>query len=151
MYKFSPPVQGDVVLPVGIPPATIGGSKEGIVLRDSVSLDAYQQKLREMTKAWPQFAVNAGGAAANRFQSQQVTNSFPAAGQTAAGFTSSIDQLAAELRAAETRLRGEGGHDGAAARLQEHADSDQACAGFPSAGERCPYTPRADGPRVPLD
>lgn len=90
MYKFSPPVQGDVVLPVGIPPATIGGSKEGIVLRDSVSLDAYQQKLREMTKAWPQFAVNAGGAAANRFQSQQVTNSFPAAGQTAAGFTSSI-------------------------------------------------------------
>ncbi|XP_014470133.1 PREDICTED: uncharacterized protein LOC106742057 [Dinoponera quadriceps] len=46
-------MQGAVVLPAGIPPATIAGNKDGIVLRDSVSLDEYHKKLEELTKSWP--------------------------------------------------------------------------------------------------
>ncbi|XP_011642234.1 uncharacterized protein LOC105430386 [Pogonomyrmex barbatus] len=45
--------QGAVILPAGIPPATIAGNKDGIVLRDTVSLDEYQRKLEELTKTWP--------------------------------------------------------------------------------------------------
>ncbi|XP_029170768.1 uncharacterized protein LOC114940327 [Nylanderia fulva] len=45
--------QGAVILPAGIPSATIGGNKNGIVLRDTVSLDEYQKKLEELTKTWP--------------------------------------------------------------------------------------------------
>ncbi|XP_076248651.1 uncharacterized protein LOC143188330 [Calliopsis andreniformis] len=88
LYKVPPPIQGNVVLPSGIPAATIGGSKEGIVLRDTVSLDDYQQKLSEMTRSWPQFGANGGSAVASSFQNQQVISSFPA-GQTSS-FTGSI-------------------------------------------------------------
>ncbi|XP_025269131.1 uncharacterized protein LOC112639449 [Camponotus floridanus] len=45
--------QGAVILPAGIPSATIAGNKNGIVLRDTVSLDEYQKKLEELTKNWP--------------------------------------------------------------------------------------------------
>ncbi|XP_076677247.1 uncharacterized protein LOC143373672 [Andrena cerasifolii] len=71
LYRnVSPQPQGDVILPSGIPAATIGGSKEGIVLRDTVSLDHYQQNLREMTKSWPQFLAT---GATTGFQNQQVS------------------------------------------------------------------------------
>lgn len=46
-------VQGTVVLPAGIPPTTIAGNKNGIVLRDSVALDDYHKKLEELAKNWP--------------------------------------------------------------------------------------------------
>lgn len=46
-------VQGAVIVPQGIPSATIAGNKDGIVLRDTVSLDEYQKKLEELTKTWP--------------------------------------------------------------------------------------------------
>ncbi|XP_078043247.1 uncharacterized protein LOC144473336 [Augochlora pura] len=49
--------RGEVILPAGIPAATIGGSKEGVVLRGSVSLDDYRQRLQEMTKSWPQYLL----------------------------------------------------------------------------------------------
>lgn len=64
------------MLPTGVPSATIGGSKEGIVLRDTVSLDEYQQKLQEMTKSWPQFLSNAAGSFNSNFHNQPVTASY---------------------------------------------------------------------------
>lgn len=45
--------QGAVILPAGIPTATIAGNKDGIVLRDTVSMDEYHRKLQELTKTWP--------------------------------------------------------------------------------------------------
>lgn len=45
--------QGAVILPAGIPAATIAGNKDGIVLRDTVSMDEYHRKLQELTKNWP--------------------------------------------------------------------------------------------------
>lgn len=54
-------MQGSVILPAGIPPATIAGNKDGIVLRDIVSLDDYHRKLEELTKAWPNVLSNSAG------------------------------------------------------------------------------------------
>ncbi|XP_043663667.1 uncharacterized protein LOC122627013 [Vespula pensylvanica] len=45
--------EGAVIVPAGIPSATIGGSKEGIIFRDSVSLDDYNKKVEGFTKNWP--------------------------------------------------------------------------------------------------
>lgn len=59
---------GAVILPAGIPSATIAGNKEGIVLRDTVSMDEYQRKLEELTKSWPSVlsaGTNAAAAAAS--------------------------------------------------------------------------------------
>ncbi|XP_076386099.1 uncharacterized protein LOC105663222 [Megachile rotundata] len=76
LYKnVSPVPQGGVVMPTGIPSATIGGSKEGIVLRDSVALDEYQQKLQEMTKSWPQFFSNSATTMGNNYN-QQLTGGY---------------------------------------------------------------------------
>ncbi|XP_031828122.2 uncharacterized protein LOC116425064 [Nomia melanderi] len=86
----SPYPQGDVVLPSGIPPATIAGSKEGVVIRGSVSLDDYQQKLQEMTKVWPQYLVNGGSPLAGGYQGQQVVQSY-AAPQSTSSFTGSFN------------------------------------------------------------
>lgn len=55
-------MQGAVVLPAGIPPATIAGNKDGIVLRDTVSLDDYHRKLEELTKNWPNVLSAAGSS-----------------------------------------------------------------------------------------
>ncbi|CAL7935518.1 unnamed protein product [Xylocopa violacea] len=70
--------QDGVLLPSGVPSPSIGGSKEGIILRDMVALDEYQQKLQEMTKSWPQYLSNAASAASlgNSFQNHQVTASY---------------------------------------------------------------------------
>ncbi|XP_043249045.1 uncharacterized protein LOC122395487 [Colletes gigas] len=83
--------QGSVLWPSKIPPATIGGSKEGVVLRDSVSLDEYHQKLQEMTKMWPQILTSGGTALTGGYQSQLVTSNFPAAGQPISSFSGSIN------------------------------------------------------------
>ncbi|XP_043514846.1 uncharacterized protein LOC122531188 [Frieseomelitta varia] len=77
--------QGGVLLPAGVPSPTIGGSKEGIVLKDTVALDEYQQKLQEMTKSWPQFLSNAANALGNSYQSQQVTASYTTDGSATSG------------------------------------------------------------------
>lgn len=79
--------QGGVLLPAGIPPATIGGSKEGIVLRDTIALGEYQQKLQEMTKSWPQFLSNAATTLGNSYQNQQVSASYSTGGSTTPGFS----------------------------------------------------------------
>lgn len=93
LYKnISPQPQDSVLLPSGVPSATIGGSKEGIVLRDTVALDEYQQKLQEMTKSWPQFLSNPATAFANNYQSQHVTASYSTDGSSVSGgFSGSID------------------------------------------------------------
>lgn len=93
LYKSVPAQPQDgVLLPSGVPSATIGGSKEGIVLRDTVALDEYQQKLQEMTKSWPQFLSNPATAFANNYQSQHVAASYSTDGSSvAAGFSGSID------------------------------------------------------------
>ena len=92
LYKnVSPQPQDGVLLPSGVPSATIGGSKEGIVLRDTVALDEYQQKLQEMTKSWPQFLSNPGTAFANNYQSQHATASYSTDGSSVGGFSGSID------------------------------------------------------------
>lgn len=93
LYKSVPAQPQDgVLLPSGVPSATIGGSKEGIVLRDTVALDEYQQKLQEMTKSWPQFLSNPATAFANNYQSQHVAASYSTDGSSvAAGFGGSID------------------------------------------------------------
>ncbi|XP_072753963.1 uncharacterized protein [Anoplolepis gracilipes] len=76
--------QGAVVLPAGIPSATIAGNKNGIVLRDTVSLDEYQKKLEELTKTWPSVLSNAmpNFAAATGIPThhQQLQTGFPTAG-----------------------------------------------------------------------
>ncbi|XP_015436561.1 PREDICTED: uncharacterized protein LOC107191924 [Dufourea novaeangliae] len=74
--NVSPQPQGNVLLPSGIPAATIGGSKEGIVIRDSVSLGEYQQKLQEMTKSWPQYLLNGASGLAGSYQGQQLAPSY---------------------------------------------------------------------------
>ncbi|XP_033183674.2 uncharacterized protein LOC117153596 [Bombus vancouverensis nearcticus] len=79
--------QGGVLLPSGIPSATIGGSKEGIVLRDTIALGEYQQKLQEMTKSWPQFLSNAATTLGNSYQNQQVSGSYSTAGSTTPAFS----------------------------------------------------------------
>lgn len=83
LYKsVVPQPQGGVVLPAGIPSPGIAGSKEGIVLKDTVALDEYQQKLQQMTKSWPQFLSNAATALGNGYQTQQVTASYSTDGGT---------------------------------------------------------------------
>ncbi|CAK9829250.1 hypothetical protein ANTRET_LOCUS6619 [Anthophora retusa] len=92
LYKnvVSPP-QGAVIVPVGVPTATIGGSKEGIVLRDTVALGEYQQKLQEMTKSWPQFLPNAAAALGNNgYQTQQVTSYSTGGSPSSSGYTGTI-------------------------------------------------------------
>lgn len=93
LYKnVSPQPQDGVLLPNGVPSATIGGSKEGIVLRDTVALDEYQQKLQEMTKSWPQFLSNPVTGFGNNYQSQHVTASYSTDGSSVSGgFSGSID------------------------------------------------------------
>lgn len=80
-------MQGAVVLPAGIPPATIAGNKDGIVLRDTVSLDEYHRKLEELTKAWPN--VLPTGAGSNSYhgthQPLHTIGSFPSTGLPAGG------------------------------------------------------------------
>lgn len=75
-------MQGTVVLPAGIPPATIAGNKDGIVLRDSVSLDEYHRKLEELTKTWP--SVLSSGAVPNSYsgthQPLHAVDRFPPVG-----------------------------------------------------------------------
>ncbi|XP_025990899.1 uncharacterized protein LOC105197301 [Solenopsis invicta] len=75
-------VQGAVIVPDGIPSATIAGNKDGIVLRDTVSLDEYQKKLEELTKAWPS-VLSAGTSYATP---QQLHAGFPTTGLQGAGF-----------------------------------------------------------------
>lgn len=90
LYKsVIPQPQTGVLLPSGIPSATIGGSKDGIVLRDTVALDEYQQKLQEMTKSWPQFLANQ--AFGNNFQSQQVAASYATDASPSSMFGGSIN------------------------------------------------------------
>lgn len=76
--------QGAVILPAGIPSATIAGNKNGIVLRDTVSLDEYQKKLEELTKTWPSVLSDAmpNFAAATGISShqQQLQPDFSTAG-----------------------------------------------------------------------
>ncbi|XP_011685663.1 PREDICTED: uncharacterized protein LOC105448662 [Wasmannia auropunctata] len=82
-------VQGAVVVPAGIPSATIAGNKEGIVLRDTVSLDEYQKKLEELTKTWPNvLSAGANYAAAGGAISapQQLHAGFPTTGLPGASF-----------------------------------------------------------------
>ncbi|XP_020300734.1 uncharacterized protein LOC109864178 [Pseudomyrmex gracilis] len=55
-------MQGAVILPAGIPSATIAGNRDGIVLRDTVSLDDYHRKLEELTKTWPNVLSAAGSS-----------------------------------------------------------------------------------------
>lgn len=75
-------VQGAVVVPVGIPSATIAGNKDGIVLRDTISLDEYQKKLEELTKTWPNvLAAGANFATAGAISApQQLHAGFPTTG-----------------------------------------------------------------------
>ncbi|KMR01637.1 hypothetical protein RF55_911 [Lasius niger] len=76
--------QGAVVLPDGIPSATIGGNKNGIVLRDTVSMDEYQRKLEELTKTWPSVLADAmpnfATATGIPTYHQQLQAGFPTAG-----------------------------------------------------------------------
>ncbi|XP_011144928.1 uncharacterized protein LOC105186431 [Harpegnathos saltator] len=80
-------MQGAVVLPAGIPPATIAGNKDGIVLRDTVSLDEYHRKLEELTKTWP--SVLSNGVRPNSYssvhQSLHAVDSFPSTGLSVDG------------------------------------------------------------------
>ncbi|KAL0111672.1 hypothetical protein PUN28_013101 [Cardiocondyla obscurior] len=71
-------VQGAVVVPAGIPTATIAGNKDGIVLRDTVSLDEYQKKLEELTKTWPNVLAAGTTNFATIAAPQQLHASFPA-------------------------------------------------------------------------
>ncbi|XP_050446814.1 uncharacterized protein LOC126849210 [Cataglyphis hispanica] len=76
-------IQGAVVLPAGIPSATIAGNKNGIVLRDTVSLDEYQKKLEELTKTWPSMlsdAMPSFTAATAIPTHHQLQTGFPTAG-----------------------------------------------------------------------
>lgn len=75
-------VQGAVVVPVGIPSATIAGNKDGIVLRDTISLDEYQKKLEELTKTWPNvLSAGTNFAAAGAISApQQLHAGFPTTG-----------------------------------------------------------------------
>ncbi|XP_011860258.1 PREDICTED: uncharacterized protein LOC105557593 [Vollenhovia emeryi] len=81
-------VQGAVVVPVGIPSATIAGNKDGIVLRDTVSLDEYQRKLEELTKTWPSvLSAGAHFATAGAISApQQLHAGFPTTGLPGASF-----------------------------------------------------------------
>ncbi|KAM0732049.1 hypothetical protein ACS0PU_001591 [Formica fusca] len=76
--------QGAVVLPAGIPSATIAGNKNGIVLRDTISLDEYQKKLEELTKTWPSMLSDAmpsfAAATAIPTHHQQLQAGYPTAG-----------------------------------------------------------------------
>lgn len=80
-------IQGAVILPAGIPPATIAGNKDGIVLRDTVSLDDYHRKLEELTKTWP--SVLSNGATPNNYpgahQPLHSVDRFPPAGLSVGG------------------------------------------------------------------
>lgn len=81
-------VQGAVVVPAGIPSATIAGNKDGIVLRDIISLDEYQKKLEELTKTWPSvLSAGANFVAGAISAPQQLHAGFP----TGASFGGSTD------------------------------------------------------------
>lgn len=77
-------------IPLGIPSATIGGSKEGLVLRDSVALDEYQQKIQEMTRSWPQFLTNTNPSLANNYQNQQLSAGYATGVSPSNSFTGSL-------------------------------------------------------------
>jgi hypothetical protein len=88
--------QGAVILPAGIPAATIAGNKDGIVLRDTVSMDEYHRKLQELTKTWPN--VLPTGAYGDRLTTtygaipashQQLHAGFAVTGLPSSGFAGS--------------------------------------------------------------
>lgn len=88
VYAHAAGTPGAVILPAGIPSATIAGNKEGIVLRDTVSLDEYHRKLEELTRAWP--SVMSGTSAAASFaapihQPLQAVDRFPTGSSFIAG------------------------------------------------------------------
>lgn len=88
--------QGAVILPAGIPSATIAGNKNGIVFRDTISLDEYQKKLEELTKTWPSMLSDAmpsfAAATAIPTHHHQLQAGFPTAGLPgSAGFGGSTD------------------------------------------------------------
>jgi len=80
-------VQGAVIVPAGIPSATIAGNKDGIVLRDTISLDEYQKKLEELTKAWPSVLSGTNFATTGAISTpQQLHAGFPSTGLSGASF-----------------------------------------------------------------
>jgi hypothetical protein len=89
-YSHAAGTSGAVILPAGIPPTTIAGNKEGIVLRDTVSLDEYHKKLEELTKTWPNVLSTGTNAAASFaapiHQPLQAVHRFPTGGLIGAGF-----------------------------------------------------------------
>jgi len=89
-YSHTAGTSGAVILPAGIPPTTIAGNKEGIVLRDTVSLDEYHRKLEELTKTWPGVLSTGTNAAASFaapiHQPLQAMHRFPTGGFVGAGF-----------------------------------------------------------------
>ncbi|XP_066582008.1 uncharacterized protein [Prorops nasuta] len=53
------PVEGSILLPSGgVPSATIGGNKDGIVLKDSIILDEYHKTIENLMKSWPSTMIN---------------------------------------------------------------------------------------------
>ncbi|KYN32193.1 hypothetical protein ALC56_13571 [Trachymyrmex septentrionalis] len=81
-------VQGAVIVPAGIPSATIAGNKDGIVLQDTVSMDEYQRKLEELTKSWPNvLATGANFASTGTISApQQLHAGFPTTGLPGVAF-----------------------------------------------------------------
>ncbi|XP_012229619.1 uncharacterized protein [Linepithema humile] len=81
--------QGAVILPAGIPAATIAGNKDGIVLRDTVSMDEYHRKLQELTKTWPNVLATGASTAYGGVipaSHQQLHAGFAVTGLPGSGF-----------------------------------------------------------------
>lgn len=81
-------VQGAVIVPAGIPSATIAGNKDGIVLQDTVSLDEYQKKLEELTKTWPSVLSAGTNFAGTISAPQQLHAGFSTTGLSGVSFGS---------------------------------------------------------------
>ena len=82
--------------PIIVPPARIGGSTHGVIIRDSVSLDDYNKKVEEFTKSWPGIAnipgIHGSNLAAQTIQ-QLPASAFPGSSFSApSSWTSSFAQ-----------------------------------------------------------
>lgn len=82
----APPYGGVGVLPTspvpqpvglqGIPPATIGGGKQEIVLRDTIAFDEYNKQVAELMRKWPGNLGNNNFIAGVLGNNQQGTHQF---------------------------------------------------------------------------
>ncbi|XP_033223515.1 uncharacterized protein LOC117177129 [Belonocnema kinseyi] len=98
--------------PIIVPSVKIGGSTHGVIIRDSISLDDYNQKVEEFTKSWPG-VVNIPGIHGSNLAAQTIQqlpasafsgSSFPAASPWRSSFAQGRQSYAVKEDLSEPQI-----------------------------------------------